>query len=214
MSAKQNLVIFDFCDTLINGQSVNLFLNYLINQQIFLYRIYLKFRKTFASYFIKGSKKKKEFILKPFKGKNRSYFLKNSHSFFINIIQNNLHQKIIAILKSHQEKNDRIIVVSGGFSIYLNEFEQYYNVKSIGTELEFSNDIFLGKIKNKECLNVEKINRLLELEGITIQELANATFYTDHKDDLPLLEIVKNGNIIKNKQDISWAKSKFNVITI
>lgn len=220
MLKNKELVLFDFCDTIVKGQSEELFSNFLNKKRgLFSYLTYRILLKYYAITNKKDLLSRKLFKLKHFVGAEKEFFQRNSQEFVANILENRLNKVVFKILKSHIKNDSRVIIISGGYSIYINEFIKYLdlNVEVIGTELEFINNKFTGKIiNNQECLSEVKLKLLkdkLEDDWYSI-DFKNSYAYSDHKSDIPLLNIVGNSYIIHFGQDISWKKKDWNVIEL
>tara|TARA_B100000809_G_C15138468_1_gene531793 strand:+ start:5050 stop:5700 length:651 start_codon:yes stop_codon:yes gene_type:complete len=215
MNSKQKIAIFDFCDTIFNGQSFNYFINYLIDNQPFYNKFYLKLRKTLTPFISKNNLSRKEFLLRPYRGKSQQFFIEQGESFFNEIIKKRLYPELISLINEHQKRGDTVVLVSGGLSIYLSFFAKEYNIKhELATNLKFDNGLFTGKVEGNECLGEEKVLRLKDEINLELYDLNNAIVYTDHKSDLPLLNIVGKGVIIRNHQDVSWKDDKHTIIEV
>jgi HAD superfamily hydrolase (TIGR01490 family) len=158
---------------------------------------------------------RKAFLLKPYRGKSQQFFSQKGEFFFNEIIQKRLYLELIHLIKEHQKKGDDVVVISGGLSIYLSFFVKAYHIKSyFATDLEFENDLFTGKIHGRECLGEEKVARLNKQINLELYDLEQSVVYTDHESDLPLLNLVGKGVIVKRNQDVSWRSENHSVMQI
>jgi len=211
---KKILVIFDFCDTLIDGQSISLFLEFLLQKQSILKRIYLKLRNKFNPYVSSNTLKYKNYLLRPYRGLTKQQLDSLSRDFYTNILKKRFYPKIIKLLQSHINKGQGVYVVSAAFNLYLEYFKNEFKVKDIfSTELRFKENIFTGEIK-KECIGKEKLEILKENVDLKIYDLVNSYVYSDSKSDLPLYSLVGNKIVIYKDQDLSWINKSFKVIKL
>jgi HAD superfamily hydrolase (TIGR01490 family) len=213
---KKIIALFDFCDTLIDGQSINLFLDYLYkNENNWLVKVHLKARKFFSSPPKDDdlSLIHKNYLFAPLKGKEKQLMEQIAFKFNHAVLLKHEHKKIIEKLQWHQKIGHTVVIASGGFDIYLQYYAQTYNIdKIVSTELLFHEGRFAGI--NEECLGLKKIKYLKNILVWDDYDWEHSYAYTDSKSDIPLLSIVGNGFIIYNKQDISWIKEEWQVIDV
>ncbi len=214
MPNKKILVIFDFCDTLFDGQSVNYFLDFLYSKLPFYKKILSKTRRKLNKISSSESKKYKEYLLKDFCGMSEQKFEIYAKDFFDEVIQYRLHDKVIKKLQYHKGLGHTLVVASGGFECYLKYFVKKYEMDLLFcTKLEFVNGRLTSKIMQNECLGGEKINRLKTLK-LEKYDLKNSYVYSDHRSDIPLFDLVGNKVLVKNKQDVSWIDHNYKVLSV
>lgn len=212
--ADKKIAIFDFCDTIFNGQSVSYFINFLNSKLPIYKKIYTAIRRKFSPPST-NSKAYKEFLLKSFYGTDINTLNKISKEFLEKIILPNLHQKVMQKLKEHKENGDMLIIVSGGFENYLELFRQKFNIDHlVCTKLAIKEGKFIAKIDGKECLGEIKIKKLKEAVNLAEFDLQNSYVYSDSISDKPLFSLVGNKIIVKNHQNIDWADDTFKILDV
>lgn len=205
------LVIFDFCDTIITGQSVSLFINYLYNKESIIKKYYLKAR-TKLNPFKLDDINYKNHLLKPYKGLTKNELDIIGEEFYNNVLKSRFNKKVISKLKSHKKRNHKIIVVSGGFDVYLKHFAKEFETKLISTKLEFKDNKFTGRLM-KQCLNENKIKMLESNFNLKNYDLKKSFAYSDSQSDKELLSLFGNVYVIKKKDDaLNWIKPKWKII--
>ena len=210
---NRNLVIFDFCDTLFRGQSISYYINFLISKESFFKRWYLKFRRKLIP--PTGSRKHKEFILKPFSGYSLTYFEEISYQFYQQVVKERFHSEIINKLIEHKKRGDFVIVISGGFDIYLKHLIKDYDLDGvISTGLKFTEDSFSGEILGEECLGEQKVLMCNRMLSQVDEKFEKTVCYTDHHSDVHLLDFSDEGYVVDFGQDLSWVKDKWQIIKI
>jgi len=211
---KKPLAIFDFCDTLFDGQSISYFLNFLESKLPIHKKVYSKIRKRLNRISSSESKRYKEYLLKNFIGMSKSEFDANAKEFYEDIVKNRLHKLVIEKLHEHKNQGDTIVIVSGGFENYLKYFIEEHTIEHLFcTKLEFIDKKFTSKIGGKECLGVEKVNQLKKLD-LTQYDLENSYVYSDHHSDKPLFDLVRNKIVIKSKQNLDWIDERYAILDV
>lgn len=215
MKNKPILAIFDFCDTIFDGQSVTFFLNFLESKLPLYKRIYAKVMKKINKIPPSNSKEYKENLMQVFYGIEEETINKYCSEFYSKVILNRLHRCVIEALLYHKKERHIIAIVSGGFDIYLKYFARDFGVDYlICTKLEFKSGIFVSKILGDECLGNGKLELLSKNLNLSDYDLLNSFCYSDSRSDLPLFSLVGNKVIVKNNQDISWANDSFQILEV
>ena len=215
MSAKPVLAIFDFCDTIFDGQSVSYFLNFLESKLLIYKKIYLKIIKKIGRVSSYDSKIYKERLMQPLCGMRESAMNEYSAEFYNKVIVKRLHKIVMDKLLFHKQEGHIVAVVSGGFDAYLKYFAKDYGVNYLlCTKLEFINGTFTSKILGNECLGNEKVRLLRDTLNLDNYDLLNSYCYSDARSDLPLFSLVGNKIVVKNTQNIDWIDEDFKILEV
>lgn len=207
------LAVFDFCDTLVNGQTVSLFIQYLYNKEPFIKKLQLKLRVLVNPYKIEDTINYKNYLLKPFSELSRIELEKLGEQFYKSVISKRFNKKILNILKEHKRMKHQIVIVSGGFDIYLKYFAKEYNAILISSTLDFKSDKFTGKLE-KECLYKNKV-LLFKKRIKTTKKMLKASYaYGDSISDKELLSLFGNVYVIKANQKLDWIKPNWKILEI
>lgn len=105
----------------------------------------------------------------------------------------NLRQDILTVLREHQRRGHRVILLSGTFQPLLQIIGQQIGVDDvIGTELEVRNGRYTGHIVPPVCMAEGKVQRLQSFVETCDEEidLSLSYAYADGPIDLPVLELV------------------------
>ena len=213
---NKKIALFDFCDTLIKGQSISLFLEYLYHQEGSLWKkIKIKLNRKTNPFSSGDSLRYKNYLLRPFRHLDRNQLEMLGKSFCYDVLLNNTRHSVIERLEQHKANNIECVIVSGGFDIYLTYFASHYGIKHvISTRLKFEGNQFLGKIDGTECLGRNKISKLNDVLALDEFDLKNSYAYSDHLSDKYLLSLVGNVYLIDFGQNISWKQNEWKVIKV
>ena len=143
-----NLVIFDFCETLCKYQTANDFVDFASHNtnMSFLNKLlsFLSSNRLLISLIwlvaprFNFSKRTKLFSLK---GCSESVLLDHGRSYF-DKCKYDLHDIVVEKLKHHVSIGDHVIIVSGGYEIYLSYFKNYFGISAVlGTKIKFKNEM-------------------------------------------------------------------------
>lgn len=192
-NVQEKVAFFDFCDTLVPFQSADAYVNYVLKQHKsfptifrslllnFLHKIHLLNR------FIRLIKTtKKAIYLWQLKGIPEDIMQSCAQRFYNECIMPNLIMTTYNRLKSLQNNGYRIVIVSGGYDIYLNLFAEDNHIPFsdvLSTELLFDNNKFTGKM-GEDCMGY---NKVLRIEKMFSKEKIYSISFSDSITDLPLL---------------------------
>ena len=172
---KIKLAIFDLDNTILNLDSDYEMVNYLIDKNLILEK-YRKINEDYFSSYEDGHiniNNFSEFSLKQFVGKT----------------QNDLN--LIKKINEHKKANQKILLASATNSLIVLYIADKLGFKDfISSRVIFKNGRCTGKVKLPHALGEGKLELVKEYCRDFNFSLSNACFYSDSKNDLPLLEAV------------------------
>ena len=220
---KKHIVLFDFCETLVNFQTADAFIDYCRNQ-LNLSNMYYKelLRKILIKsrilYFLERITNKKYNIIKTsklwqLKGLKESSLNELSQRYYNEVIKPNLIEKTCSILKKHIDKGDVVWIVSGGYGIYLKYFAEEYGIDNvISSNIEIFKGYATGKLNGIDCMCENKI-KLLNNELKNNKDYSIIASYSDSITDIPILSVAENAYVISKYEHKTWIeKFRFNEI--
>ena len=193
---KDKIALFDFCDTLVSFQTANEYVRFYVNNYATLSVRLRHFMYLFlsASGIISRLEKKnpirnirKRILLWQLKGSPKDMMEMAAQEYYETRIKPCLIMETISELLKCQKEGYKVIIVSGGYDIYIKFFAQEYGIELIdiiSNRLLFKNDSFLGKF-DVDCMCDEKL-RLLN-KRFEKREDYNVVAYSDSESDLPML---------------------------
>jgi len=96
-----------------------------------------------------------------------------------------------ALVRAHQERGHTVAIVSSATPYQVGPLARDLGVEHVlCTRLEVENGIFTGRVVHPTCFGTGKTDAASGLAKTVGADLDDAYFYTDSKDDLPLLEAV------------------------
>ena len=201
------VALFDFCETIANFQTADAYVDYVRNNsrrsssRIYkiIHTILAKTRviKLLSILLPKSSINKRIYALQ-LRGIPSSELDFLGKGYYEDIIRPNLIHPVIEELKRLQEKGYRIVLVSGGYDLYLKYFANEYGISNndlICTNFIFSKGVCTGRFLGKDCLYEEKVRRLnLKMKSNQRGSIA----FSDSQSDAPMLEWADEGIVVRN----------------
>lgn len=213
MQNKEKVALFDFCETLVPFQSADAFIEYVGKEQTSVRaKIWKKTQQFLWKYqgvrilthFFPNSSVNKRLMLKQLSKLSQSYLESMAKQFYYNIIKHSFIPELLNELRKKREENFRIIIVSGGFDIYLKYFMEDFNLNKddlICTKLSFKNGVFSGSFEEPDCMGSKKV--ILVDKHISRQE-CYVEAYSDSISDLPLLQYADKAYVIVEEGKKNW----------
>jgi len=195
----KELVIFDVDETIVRGQSQELFLRYLLKNKQIGYFFYLKLLIWFVLYkigIIKDPKKPMVYAYSFLKGKSVAEITWLAHDFFEGALKNAIYPEAIDIIREHESMGRMVILVSNSIEEIVKEMADYLHVDSyLTTTLETKEGYYTGVIRSMVYGNykTEVVNKFIKENDLNLE---TAWAYGDHISDQPLLSIVANPVVV------------------
>lgn len=211
------LAIFDFCETLVNFQSADRFVDYIIEKEHYhRYRwvsaIEKLLRKTrvlaVAGKFYPELNPSKRLKLLQIKGLSNEKIARYAQDFYAEKVMPNLIDPIYKLLQQHLNNNDYVMVISGGYGPYIKVFSEAHQIKAyFATEMAHDTQKITGMFSGKDCLYGQKVVLLEQYLKEHPVQYERSIVYSDSASDLPLLKWADEGVVISRGKSQSWAAS-------
>ena len=212
MENKRKIAFFDFCETLANFQTADAFVDYVREQTQSKRMRRLEDIRNFCIHYKVFSiigritrykypifKISKLYQLKGFKRDELEY---HAQKYYHEVIKQNFITELIDILK--QKKNDgyEIVLVSGGYDIYLKYFAAEFGVDNIiSSRIKFKRDKCLGILWGLDCLSYNKVI-LLNSQYHPGEIVSEA--YSDSVSAKPFLSWANIGYVVSKNKSQNW----------
>ncbi len=207
-SDSDKIALFDFCGTIVDFQSGNPYVFYVLNElnspvlnlKNRIRKIKLKLMRKINKNFLD-----KNDILYLLKGINYDDLDRFALEYYIKIVRPRFYSKILNKIQKLKAEGYKIYIVSAGYEIYLKYFVQEYGLDGvIATKIKFDKDNnCLGIFDGKDCIKEEKpvyINKYLNSE---IQDSKKVIGFTDSCTDIPMLKMCTERYVVTHNKE-SW----------
>lgn len=185
------LAIFDLDDTLIGGNSPSLWTAYLadlgwLDRESFIPReqelvgLYAAVQISLEDYLA--------FSVQPLVGRTKAEVDYVAGPFVEEIIEPLIHSYAMRCIAGHRAAGDRILIISASPTFLVEAIAGRLGIDEVlATELELQRGFYTGGLVGIPCARDGKIRRLEQWLAEHEENLAGAHFYSDSRNDLPLL---------------------------
>ena len=194
-----NLAIFDLDNTLLNGDSDYNWSLFLIKKGILDQSIYEQQNEEFFKDYQTGSldiDAYAEFQFKPLRENERLFLNDLRDEYVATVIRPMITKKAKDLVNEHRSQGDQLLIITATNSFITKPIAALFGIEElIGTDLEEINNQFTRKIKGVASFQEGKVTRLnqwLDDKHLTLAQFDKTFFYSDSKNDLPLLKIVSH----------------------
>ena len=212
MGKNEKVAVFDFCETLVSFQTADAFVfyvreNYGTKRMIYkekLRLLLMKFRIIhFVSFFFPHTSLHKRLVLWQLRGFNKRDLEKYAQEYYENTIKPNFIQVVINKLLQLQNNGWRILIVSGGYDIYINYFALDYNIPQ--------SDVIAVKIKyiREKCKGLfdggDRVwDKVQILDKLFHKDKIESIAFSDSPTDIPLLMWANKGIVVRRSDKPKW----------
>lgn len=151
-----------------------------------------------------GNNWRKRVVLWQLKGVSYEQCDQLAKAYFEEELLPNMVKPIVERLEYHLANKDRVVILSGGYDVYINYFAAHFGVDEVlSSKIAFANNICLGKMDGKDCMRANKVEYIKPLlKG------EKTICYTDSVTDLPILELVDEPIIVSKNAPQEWAATR------
>lgn len=211
------LVVFDFCETLVNFQSADRFVDYIIEKENYRkYRWLFQLNRILTRLRVMAVLSKiwpelnpsKRLKLLQIKGVSEEKIEKYAREFYDEKVMPNLIKPLYQLMQNHVSSGDHVLVISGGYAPYIKVFSEKHQIKAyFATEMALAAGKLTGKFAGKDCLYGQKTVLLEEYLKHNTINFTRKIAYSDSSSDLPLLQWADEAFVISRGQSQPWAKT-------
>lgn len=189
------LAIFDLDNTLLGGDSDHAWGEYLIHAGLVEAEEHRRRNDGFYEQYLAGvldMTEYLEFAIAPVVGFSRQRLDALHREFMTLFVEPMLLPAAQALIEEHKAAGDFCLIVTATNRYVTAPIAELLGVHDlIATDLEIRDEVFTGKIAGIPCFQAGKINKLqdwLSAHDDRSLRLDNSVFYSDSRNDIPLLE--------------------------
>ena len=211
----KDLVIFDFCETLIQYQTADRYINYILSDTTINRNSFwtLTSRLLGNRYLVMVSNKffphynyGKRIRLLSLRGV-KTIDIERSSKAFNKIVQKSLIRPLYNKMNQHIKNKDHVIIVSGGYDSYIQYFAKEFGVEAVfATKIKMNNNYCTGIFDGEDCMFDKKLKIVKEYINENELQCKNSIFYTDSISDLILMQWVDQGIVVSKENPQAWSK--------
>ena len=190
------LAIFDLDNTLLGGDSDYLWGRFLVEQGIVDGRWYDRENLRFYQEYKAGTLDIYEFLrfsLRPLSEHDMTTLAGWHRQFMKEKIEPIMLPKAAALLEKHRARGDYLLIITATNRFVTEPIAQTLGVDElIATDPEIIDGRYSGGVSGVPCFQQGKVTRLEQWLKQRGHNLAGSHFYSDSRNDIPLLEMVEN----------------------
>ncbi len=208
------LAIFDLDNTLINGDSDHAWGEFLCEKGIVDVDLYRRANDLFYQQYLAGNMDMQAFLtfaLKPLKDHSVVQLQQWHSEFMQQKIQPMMQRKAQQKLQQHRQQGDFILIITATNLFVTGPIATALEVDDIiATAPEMINGEYTGNFSGTPCFQEGKIVRLKQWLEHNPQKLEGSYFYSDSRNDLPLLELVDHPIAVDADQHLTQVAKQRN----
>lgn len=187
-----NIAFFDFDGTITRQDSLFLFLKFLFGKKVFYWGMLknLHYLCGYALGMIHNNRAKERLIGYFMAGINEKELLEKCKDFVL-VLEKICRDDAIKRIKWHQDRGDRVVVVSATFGCYLGEWCKARGLEYLCTELESIDGVLSGRFATPNCYGAQKVERIMQSYRLDVYKEIYA--YGDSKGDQEMLQLASKG---------------------
>lgn len=190
------LAIFDLDNTLLNGDSDHAWGQFLIDTGMVDGERYRQRNDQFYHDYEAGRLDIEEYLafaLEPLANLELTTLLQLRDRFMRERVEAMIEPAAEALVTQHRERHDTLLIITATNRFVTDPIAERLGIPHlIATEPEVADGRYTGRVAGTPCFRDGKITRLEEWLLNRSETLDGAHFYSDSRNDLPLLETVPN----------------------
>ncbi len=188
------LAIFDLDNTLIAGDSDHSWGEFLVEKNLVDAQVYAQANDRFYQDYKAGTLDIHEYLrfsLAPLTQYTMAELAELHAEFMQKHILPMMQPKAFELLKEHRDRGDYLLIITATNGFVTHPIAQYLSVDDIlATDPEVADGRYTGRVLGTPCFQGGKVIRLQEWLKKHPYNLAEASFYSDSINDLPLMKQV------------------------
>jgi HAD superfamily hydrolase (TIGR01490 family) len=114
-----------------------------------------------------------------------------------------------ALVERHRRAGDTLLIITATNSFVTGPIAERFAVEHLlATEPERNGDGFTGRVAGTPCFQQGKVTRLRQWMAKQGADLAGSYFYSDSRNDLPLLELVSHPHAVDPDEALATTASQ------
>lgn len=210
-----SLALFDLDDTLINGDCASLWSRYMLALGWVADDGFVPREQAMMVEYQLGTLSMEEYMavtLQPLTGRSTAEVGQAVETFIDRVIRPAMRESACRCIEAHRRQGDRLLVISASGEHLVAPIARRFGIdETLSIQLAVQGDVYTGHTEGILTYREGKVTRLLNLLAPGSTALADAAFYTDSINDLPLLLQVgypyvvnPDGALLAHAQAVGW----------
>src|SRR3989344_223982 len=190
----KDIAIFDIDNTIIQGQSRALFVQFLRKNGYMSFFYYISLMIWVIAYrlgLVSNPLRPMKYGLSFIRGKNINEADQILNKFFNTVMVKKIYPEVIKIINEHKKADRIIILVSNVPDVLVKKLADYLKIENyLSTVLEIKDGIYTGNIIGDIMYGEQKLNSIKMFVELHRLSFENSWGYGDHESDMFVLERV------------------------
>ena len=208
------LALFDLDETLLAGDSDYEWGLHLVSLGRVDGEFYEKENERFYKEYLAGKLDVHEFLnfaLKPLAENSFDELSKWREEFIEKRIRPIIKDKAYDLIAQHRDAGDYLVLVTATNRFITEPLKDIFKIDTlIATEPEMQNGKFTGEVEGTPCFGTGKAKRVMQWLKSGTHTLEGSYFYTDSRNDIPLLELVDHPIVVDADEELTAYAIKSN----
>ncbi len=201
------LALFDLDHTLVNADTPSLWIEFLINKGVIRKSDVEQKMIDFSNNYSAGTldfPTYMRFELSTIKNRPMETLLNWRREFQHSCLRKHIVPKARELLQQHRNQGDTIVMITATNRFVAQASADEFQIDHlIATDPERTDGKFSGDFQGTECFQAGKIKKLKEWMSHSGHQLSGSWFYSDSRNDLPLLETVCNPVVVNADPELA-----------
>ena len=203
---KAKIAVFDYCETLVNMQTGNDFINFYIHRNA---GIITRIAAYCISYFRIFKRRRKGLLLRLLSGESLDSIERTADLYASQRLEAQENKNVIAFMKRLEQEGYRVIILSAGYSVYITSHNKKFKAdKVIANDFCYVNATFTGRLIQEDCYGSNKLKRLEVAFSDEKIDYEKSYFFSDCMSDLPLFKIFGNSFLVTRQNIVPFSENQ------
>lgn len=194
------LAIFDLDDTLIHGDCASLWTEEMVRQGWADGESFIAHEQELMRQYAAGTLSMEDymaFTLSPLVGRSSEEVAFIVEPFVEDVIEPLFYSDACRCLASHREAGNRLLVISASAHFLVSAIAARLGIEEVlAIDPELRDGLYTGRTQGVLTYREGKVTRLQQWLAEQGESLAGASFYSDSRNDLPLLQQVDKPHVV------------------
>lgn len=184
-----NIALFDFDGTITTRELFGDFMHYAVSRPRRLAGsiLFMPLILGYKTGVVSGNRIRASVVRFGFRGVPVEVLNATARDFCTEVVSAAVRPMALSRIRWHQERGDKVVVVSGALDVYLKHWCRDYGLELVCSRLEERNGVLTGGYREPQCIGEEKRRRIRE--RYDLESFEHVYAYGDTQDDAEMLEL-------------------------
>lgn len=203
---KTKVAVFDYCETLVNMQTGNDFINFYIHRNA---GIIARLAAYCISSFRIFKRRRKGLLLSLLSGESLENIERTADLYATQRLEAQENKNVIAYMKRLAQEGYSVIILSAGYSVYIESHNKKFKAdKVIANDFCYVDSTFTGRLMQDDCYGSNKLKRLEATFSDEKIDFEESYFFSDCMSDLPLFKSFGKSFLVTGQSIVPFSENQ------